>query len=242
MVQYRSLKRGDARLIRQALKDGGSIDLNSLGEVIGEGEWLSLESIEVIASEGARLVTSGENPEGVEHLLSGEIYLALRDVPVDVRDDAGFWRWVTLGPLLQFTVAREENLGIEALGVGTNMSDILGCRMFLRGQVARIELGDNGSDFSLASAPGTKTHDFWQSHILRRTTGAETEFAQALIMRQADEESKLGTEELRKFVRDSINRKKRTVATFLMSRDEASAYLEGEATLGDVARSVVDAE
>ena len=210
------------------LIDGQEFNLDTIGETMGDGEVLDVSEVQRIAEAAATEVASGADSEDVEQRYSGNIYLALRSVPVEVRDDTGFWRWITLGPLLAFTRLRDPKFGVEALGVGSNVPDILACRMFLRGQVSRVTTPDGNLEFALATAPGIKTHDFWQSHVLRRTTGAEVNFAQALIKRQSNEATKMMRDELRPFVRDSINRKKRTLATFLMSGDEATTYLEHE--------------
>lgn len=228
-MRYRTLSRGDARRVRGYLIEQQDFDLGLIGEAAGEGDELDLAQIVQLATEAAAEVEAGKNSEDVEQRYSGRVYLALRAVPVEVRDDTGFWRWITLGPLLAFTRLRDPKFGIEALGAGSNVTDILACRMFLRGQVSRVSSPGGDLDFALATAPGANSHDFWQSHILRRTTGAETAFAQALIHRQSKKAStRMPTKDLRPFVRDSINRKKRTLATFLMSKDEATAYLEHE--------------
>lgn len=224
-MRYRSLSRGDARRARHQLNLGESFDVGSLGEMCGDGDLLDPEPIESIAEKAIASVEAGTKPEIVEHELSGDIFAALCHVPVEIRDDTGFWRWLTLGPMLRFTGVREPAFGLEALGAGSNTADILVCRMFLRGQVSQSP-GEKGRlDFSLATAPGEKTHDFWQSHVLRRSTGAERDLAHALIKMQSDSESKMATDELRPFVRDSVNRKKRTIATQLMTETEASEHL-----------------
>jgi hypothetical protein len=227
-VRYRTLSRGDARRVRGHLIKSEDFNLDQIGEAVGEGENLNLTAVKRVASTAAAEVSGGTNSEEVEQRFSGDIYLALRHVPVEVRDDPGFWRWITLGSLLTFTRIRDPKFGIEALGAGSNQTDILACRMFLRGQVSRVPASDGTLDFSLATSPGIMSHDFWQSHVLRRTTGAEIAFAQALIARQSNADTRMTTNELRPFVRDSINRKKRTLATFLMSHDEAAVYLNDE--------------
>jgi hypothetical protein len=156
------------------------------------------------------------------------MFMALRNVPVEIRDDKGFWRWLTVGPLLPFTIVRETPPKMETLGIGSNSPDILAVRMFLRGQVTRLPSADGSLEFSLAFAPGTDSHDFWQSHVLRRTTGAERELAKAMIRLQADPNTRMSSNVVRPFVRDHINRKKRTRATFLMSENEAAQFLAQE--------------
>ena len=227
-MSYRSISRAEASQIRLHFLANESVEVDRFGEVTGDGDLIDLADVALLAKEAVALCTEGQPVESVEHKYSGSLYVALRDMPVSVRDDYGFWRWVTLTALLPFVKEREPDLGLEALGAGTNSSDILACRMFLRGQVTRIAGQDGTLTFDLAVAPGIKTHDLWQSHILRRTTGGERAFAHALIAQQTDSETRLTTTPLRTFVRDSINRKKRTIATFLMDEDESRGYLQHE--------------
>lgn len=227
-MRYKSLSREAARQIRHHLINGSSYDLGGFADATGEGDDFDTSAVVQVAADALEAVQSGEDPEAVEHRYSGAMYLALRHVPVEVRDDKGFWRWLTLDALLPFTLVRESPPKLETLGIGSNTGDILAVRMFLRGQVTRVSLSDGSLNFDLAEAPGTKSHDFWQSHVLRRTTGAERDFARALISRQADPDTREIADVIRPFVRDHINRKKRTIATFLMSEDEAARFLAHE--------------
>jgi len=226
-MAYRSLSRADARAIRSELLAGQAVDVAGYGELCGTEPLVDLTGVADLAARAAAEIAEGRNREEAEHAYSGELYLALRGVSVEVRDDPGFWRWVTLTALLPFTSVREKSLGLEALGAGSNSPDILACRMFLRGQCCRAPQPNGDLEFSLAHLAGTQTHDLWQSHILRRTTGAERPLAHALLRQQSMPSTKM-KDQLRPFVRECVNRKKLTMATFLMDDAEADTFLQQE--------------
>jgi hypothetical protein len=226
-LKYRSFEQSDSERLRDAILENEEIEIDQLGQEVGEGDLFDLKPARDLCRQAVDLCSSGASPEVVELEFSGALYLLLRDVPVAVRDDAGFWRWVSAAALLPFLLIRDtpmgKPLGKEAIGAGTNASDILACRMFLRAQVAQRTLANGELDFSLLSALGPKHHDFWQSHILRVSTGSERNIAHALI--DSHHANHIPTSELRKFVRDRINRPKTTVATYLMSESEAVSYV-----------------
>ena len=221
-MKYRSYSQGDSELLRNSIIANEDLDQDHLGVEIGDGDFLDLEPIKKVSREAVKKCASGALPELVELVFSGEIYLSLREVPVGIRDDPGFWRWVTGSALMPFLILRDT--GKEAIGAGSNKPDILACRMFLRAQVTFQTLEENDQQFSLLTELGPKNHDFWQSHILRVSTGSERSLAQALISSHLDEH--IPTGDLRKFVRDRINRPKTTLATYLMSTDEADVFVQ----------------
>ena len=221
-MKYRSYSQGDSELLRNSIIANEDLDQDHLGVEIGDGDFLDLEPIKKVSREAVKKCASGALPELVELVFSGEIYLSLREVPVGIRDDPGFWRWVTGSALMPFLILRDT--GKEAIGAGSNKPDILACRMFLRAQVTFQTLEENDQQFSLLTELGPKNHDFWQSHILRVSTGSERSLAQALISSHLDEH--IPTGDLRKFVRDRINRPKTALATYLMSTDEADVFVQ----------------
>lgn len=232
-MKYRSLQQSDSERLRDALLSNEEVDFDQLGQEVGDGDLFDLSPIRTLCDQAVSKCESGISPESVELELSGAVYLLLKDVPVEVRDDAGFWRWISAAALLPFLLIRDtptnKPLGKEAIGAGTNSSDILACRMFLRAQVVQRKLPDGSLDFSLLSELGPKHHDFWQSHILRVSTGSERSVAHALIESHLSDH--IPTTELRNFVRDKINRPKTTVATYLMSESEATSYVTRQRAL-----------
>lgn len=229
-MRYRSYSQADAEQLRDLIIADEQYDLTQLGRELGEGELADFSRIGEISDLAATRCQEGEDAEVVELSLSADVYMALRNVPVPIRDDPGFWRWLTARYMLSFLLVRDRSshqlLGKEAIGAGSNSSDILGCRMFLRAQASRRESPDGSLEFTLLTDLGPKNHDFWQSHVVRVSTGAERELARALIKSHTADH--IPTGKLRPFIRDQVNRPKTTVATFLMSDDEAAQFIEAQ--------------
>ena len=179
----------------------------------------------------------------LELLLSGELYVELRGLPTEVREDYDFWRGFTLAFLYDVAVQRalegkaprNGERKWEIIGAGSNTREILAWRMFSRGQVCATENGDGTFSFPNLVEIGTTSHDFWLSHVLGTHTGTEHSFAKAFVKLQV--ENRLSTDPLRAFVRDSVNRPKRTIATHLMSLEEAEGHLANQLILGGWAPS-----
>ena len=233
-MKYRSISKFDAAKIRDLIIEGELLDLNQFGELIGIDEEMDLSSLIALGNEAALKCERGADPVRVEGEFSIILFNLLRNIPVSIRDDAGFWRWVTIGALLPFLMFQENPLKLESVGAGTNHKDVLARRMFLRAQVSKFIQQDGTLQFDALIKLGTKNnHDFWQSHVVRVSTGAENELAQALINSHA--EDRLSTEHLRAFIRDRINRPKGTIATFLMSPADASEYIQEQRELFEYA-------
>jgi len=224
-MKYELLTREDARRLLEVLDDDRDPDIGTFTTQGGNGSTVDLSEFNGVVADILVSQLAKEDPESVEHKFSGEIYLALREVPVEVRDDIGFWRFLTLGPLRPFFLYRAEaSKRMELAGTGGNLQDTLALRMFLRGQVSLVEKSGQ-FDFSLAEAPGIHSHDFWQSHIIRVPTGAQPSLAHSLI--QVQHKYHLVTSpHLRNFVRDYVNRPKRLLAAELFSENEARDYLD----------------
>lgn len=223
-MKYEILTKEDARRFLDDLNQGGEPNIADFTTQRGDGPPLELTGLNLVARDIAKVQSNDEEPESTEQRFSGSVYTALRDIPVEVRDDIGFWRYATLGPLRKFFEIRgEPTKRMELAGTGQNVQDTLALRMFLRGQVSIVSK-KGSDDFSLAEAPGLLSHDFWQSHILRVPTGAQNSIAQALIRAQSKYHL-VTTPHLRDFVRDYINRPKRLLAAELFSADEGEVYL-----------------
>ena len=225
---YRRLSRSDMQAILLLVESGqfSPPDVQQYGEAV-ELE-CDDEGLAGFRSLGEQLVDdckAGQHPEEVELARSGDVYVLLRNLPVRVRDDVGFWRWLTCVHLLGFLLLRQRDGKLkEAIGAGTNSADILACRMFLRAQATRQIMVDGTLDFSLLQELGRRSHDFLQSHIVRVPTGAEPVVAASLVRLQIRD--RLSTEPLRDLIRDGINRTKTTIASFLMDDEEAIAFTE----------------
>jgi len=224
-MKYVSYSQEDAQAVRALLLENRAVDLGALGTLIGDGLLMDLSNLQTISHRAVQRCGSGEDPETVELSESGAVYDALSEVPVSIRDDAGFWRWVTIAALRSFLELRQGDETKEAIGAGTNFADILAARMFLRARIARDQHPGQPPDYSLLTELGRRNHDFLQSHIVRVSTGAEMGLARAFIKSQTNEETRLEGSDIRDFVVAHVSRPKLTVATFLMNEDEADSYL-----------------
>jgi hypothetical protein len=233
---YRTVTRESAEDVISELDAGEDPDLCEYSTPSGDGDTVDLDVLDGVCRNWTKLSKTIKDVEILEHHVSSDMYVALRNLPLQVRDDAGFWRYVTLGPLRSLLLDRERvGRRKEAGGAGSNETDILACRMFLRGQVSQEVDARGAESFSLAWGPSGRSHDFWQSHVLRVPTGAQRELAQALIRSYANSRKGLETSPLRVFVRDFINRPKKLFAPELMDADEATSYVKAQRAAFDAA-------
>jgi hypothetical protein len=117
----------------------------------------------------------------VEGRFAASLHQALRGLPVQVLDDPGFWRYLSLH-LWDF-VAWRENLtetNVRVYVDGTRNSECVPLRMFLRAQAVV-----DGDDYSLCSDIPEAT-DFWRSHIVRVRTGTHPPLARAFARSHRD--------------------------------------------------------
>lgn len=224
-MKYVSYSQQDAQAVRALMLENRALDLGALGTLVGDGLLMDLSNLRAIGDRAVQRCESGEDPETVELSESGAVYEALSEVPVSIRDDVGFWRWVTIAALRPFLELRQGNETKEAIGAGTNVADILAARMFLRARIARDQQPGQPPEYALLTRLGRRNHDFLQSHIVRVSTGAETGLARAFIKSQTNQETRLEGSDIRDFVVEYVSRPKLTIATFLMDEDEAGSYL-----------------
>lgn len=206
-------------------------DVPSIASVVswvGAGDEIDLAPLDTTADElRARYLESiasgdGDKPEVFEGEAAGALHAALRDLPVEVLDDPGFWRYVSLAKLWWFIEDREA----APIGRGNHMTYIDGShptecvplRMFLRAQSIR-----DGDDYSLASSMDNAT-DFWRSHVIRVQTGTAPPLARSFASLQARVRMPT-TPELRPFAR-RVNRLWSNVVLGRLDEDEARDVME----------------
>jgi hypothetical protein len=164
----------------------------------------------------------GEQPEVFEGLAAGDLHLALRDLPIEILDDPGFWRYVSVAKLWWFIEEREAG----PIGRGNHMTYIDGgrptecvpLRMFLRAQAIC-----DGDDYSLASSMKNAT-DFWRSHVIRVQTGTAPPLARSFTSLQARVRMP-STPELRPFAR-RVNRLWSNVVLNRLDEEETTRLME----------------
>lgn len=155
----------------------------------------------------------------IEGLVAGALHSALKDLPIEVLDDPGFWRFIGMEHLWAFVQYRED-LSVENVLKyvdGRNPTECVVTRMFLRA-ASVVEEGD----YSLAHAL-PKATDFWRSHVLRVRTSGAPPVARAFAKRQRDKRAK--TTALRDNAR-RLNRMWTNVVLDFYDEEEAAELLD----------------
>lgn len=212
------------RLETGACDLGEAISWAGDGDPVDEGPLESLaERIHARLEEFER---SGDRSDRdlLEGQLAAELHRAFRSVPLLALDDPGFWRYLTLRYFWEFVVWRE-SAAFETRDYskyrkyvdGTNPSECVAMRMYLRAQIALEE--DGSYDLAWSVPKGT---DFWRSHILRVRTSSSFVVSRAFVREQA--ERRMATSELREFAR-RLNRIRTNVVLNVYDTEEASALL-----------------
>jgi len=186
----RQLVRGELKpnweLERQWVGSGQEIELGPLNRVM---------SVMRAEFETRTSKVANDSPEAFEGRFSGDVHIALRDLPIEALDDPGFWRYLSLVDFWWFVAVREA----PAIGRGNVMTYVDGgkeCvpfRMYLRAQAIR-----DGDDYSLAGAL-PKSADFWRSHVIRVKTGTAPALARSFARLQIDKA--MVSDEVRPFAR-----------------------------------------
>jgi len=95
--------------------------------------------------------------------------------------DAGFWRWLSLGPLLPLIQLRHESLRPEHVGLGSPWDALLS-RLWYRADLSFDS--DEDDPYALAKLGDL---DFWRSHVLRADYSACRPLLRALLRFQFPE-------------------------------------------------------
>jgi hypothetical protein len=217
------------RLVSEFLQGGA----RPLGEPdmapTGSGPELDLGELAAVAEriEQDRKTFAASSEAGDRDLFegraSGLLHHALRDVPVQILDDPGFWRYITLGHFWPLTYWREQQTfdagdpGKYSKYVdGYRTTECVVSRMYLRAQAVNED-----GDYALAgSIP--KGADFWRSHVLRVSVGAVPVVAREFARQQAQD--RMTTTELRPYAR-RLNRMATNVVLPLLDGSDASTLL-----------------
>jgi hypothetical protein len=194
----------------------------------GEGttldEGLLLSVLELYEQELA------DNPPSDKEMFEGRLAAALFNwldsLPVEVLDDPGFWRYLSVKYFWWFIEWREEDPisrgNFDNLVDATLPAEQIPLRMYLR---ARSVADDK--DASLAGQI-PKSTDFWRSHIVRVRVGSAPNIARAFALSKRDEEvlgQPLKTERLRRVAR-RINRMWSNVYLDLYDENEGGKFVK----------------
>jgi hypothetical protein len=143
--------------------------------------------------------------EFLEIQIAGPLFEVIGTLPIDLREDEDFWRYLALFPLRWYLLAREPELqpqdygglhGRASSGTGassgdgqsqsnTAMSSQLMYRTYLIGKAMRDESQTDHYSRRSSIKNGGPVTDIWQSHVVRVRIGRIGKVAHALVDRVA---------------------------------------------------------
>lgn len=196
----------------------------------GDGETVSLDDLDaVLAAFRGELERAGTSPEltSDKEPFEGELAVAafavLDQLPVEVLDDPGFWRYLGMSRFWWFIAWREfESLSSGTLSTyidGRRNTESIPLRLYLRAKAVA------GSADPHIAADLKKCADFWRSHVTRVRTGSAPHLAAAFAEMQRDSKLRLPTDELRQFAR-RLNRLWSNVQLAMYDEHEARAVIK----------------
>jgi len=191
---------------------------------LGAGPSIDLRPIEDVAEQAVDLVRRHRDEtdrDRLEGQMAGRVFDALDGVPIEILDDPGFWRYLSLALFWDFIAWREEG----AFKKGNHLkyveceasAEAVLPRMYLRAGA----VGGRGY-YTLASAL-PKSTDFWRSHVIRVQTGRVPDATRALVRAQLAD--RLVTERLRELAR-GLTRTWSNVVPYLYKEPEARQLIE----------------
>ena len=220
--RYPTINKSNARELADQLVGGHVPALDPMVEWVGAGEDLELyvleSRLEPFILELQQAPPSLDQIEVFEGRLAAVVHASLREVPVQILDDRGFWRYLSFRYFWWYTSWREaspiSNGHVLTYVDGAQPVMAIPSRLYLRAQSIL-----DGDDYSPASALPRST-DFWRSHVLRVRVGTAPKLSRAFVRLQS--EKKMKTEPV---LRPYAKRLNRTWSNVVLSMyEEAEAY------------------
>ena len=215
-------------------------DLTDLVAWWGEGNELDIAPLDEARREIEALLRSGDasgsDRDQIEGYAAVLLYRALDGVGIetDSLDDPSFWCYVSLAHMWNFIVWREPR-AFEAATANDALASRQRFHRYVDGSMAhecvpvrmylRVNALGGVAHQQLAGTVRGGT-DFWRSHILRVKAGEHPPLVRAMVRLQADENSRLLTDDLRRFAKE-LNRTLTNLVPSLLD-DEAADELVGE--------------
>ena len=210
---------------------GGSQDVARAVKWVGASPEVDLSALDrlipVLEAELEAFVSSEEasDKDLFEGRAAEKLHRALAHLPIDVLDNPGFWRFVSVAKLWwlarwreQVTHDKGEWEKFRVYVDGRRSSECVALRMFIRGRIA-AEAGDP----SLAHAVPQAT-DLWRSHIVRVRTSYIPTLAGELLKHQVGDR-RMPTNDLREFAK-RLNRLASNVVIDTYDASEVDPLLE----------------
>ena len=223
-MRYPVLTLSACRNLADQLRAGDDPAIEPHVAWVGQGIDVDLARIRRAAQQLSEAVSSrppGGDRDRIEGRMSRVLFGALEDVPVEVLDDPGFWRYLSLRYFWEFIAWREKGPFAKGNHMkyvnGENPTEGVLTRMYLR-----VSAVGGLKHAELAGAVPRST-DFWRSHVLRTRTATAPPVARALAEMQRDD--RLTTPDLRRFAR-ALNRTWTNVLLNIYTDDEARSLIE----------------
>jgi hypothetical protein len=234
VIRYPTIGLSAARSLVLELLNGSNPDIGGHVVIVGADDDanLDLSELEKVGHDATeRVATLDENGAGTAErdALEGELSIALyraldpTSVPLEILDDAGFWRYVGVLHLWSFVRWREPAIvpGADWSKIapyldGRQASECVALRMFVRASIAH-----EAGNIDLASTLKRAT-DFWRSHLVRVGTGAVPPLARAFV--EAQERDRLAPDPVRAVAR-KINRTRTNVLMHGYTSDVAEEFV-----------------
>ena len=220
-MKYPTIPQHACERIAQSRFEGQTVAAGPDTSWAGSGDPIELGAVQNLAAELAAEVaeTSASDRDQFEGRASGALLLALSDVPPEVLDDPGFWRYLSLEHFWTFISWREVKPFADGNYLkyvdGRDSSEAVLNRMYLRAKAV-------GSESPELAGALSRAGDFWRSHVVRVKTGTAPAVTRAFVRMQQDERMK--TEELREFAK-KLTRTWTNVVPYLYDDDEAAELL-----------------
>jgi hypothetical protein len=191
----------------------------------GTDESIDLEALDIVL-EGlqdrlASLAADLKDKEPFEGEVALAVYSFLEEIPTEVLDEPGFWRYLALSRFWWYIAWREAepiaNGNAATYTDARRNTEQIPLRLYLRAKaVAESEPG-------LVKDLNRST-DFWRSHVIRVRTGSAPRIAAAFARMQSGDQ-RLNTTPLRAYAR-RLNRTWTNVHLGLYDETRATALIE----------------
>jgi hypothetical protein len=206
------------------LVEGQAPAVDSNVDWTGEGDEVDLAVLEDLANEitGRAREWTDRDRDRFEGKVCTQLFEAMSDLPIEVLDDRGFWRYLALRYFWDFIAWREEapfaaGNHLKYVDAASPTESVL-TRMYLRAHAV------GGSDYGEIAGDIPKSTDFWRSHVLRVRTGSAPALTCAFASKQASD--RLETEVLRDTAR-RLNRLWTNVVLHTYDDSEAAELIDG---------------
>ena len=222
-MKYPFLSRSACAQLAGQKMEGADPSIDARVQWLGTGLSVDLAPLEEVADQLTDLVRrrgDESDRDALEGSMAGRLLDAVEDIPIQVLDDPGFWRYLSLALFWEFIAWREA----KAFAKG-NYLKYVECETSTEAVLTRMYLRANavgGRAYYTLAAALPKATDFWRSHVIRVRTVTEPKVTRALVRAQMAD--RLSTESLRELAR-GVNRTWTNVVLYVYDESEAAALI-----------------